>query len=126
MKRTKRTTQATSSPTDGPEREPALFIEAAERFLRHPLATVMRRAIRTRRLTQSDAAALMGLAQPDVSTIVRGRVRGFSVDRLLLALAALGHDVDIVIHVTDEHVAGTVSVHYDDKRVPAGKASRRA
>src|SRR5579864_4265118 len=39
--------------------------------------------IKLRGMTQSEAANLMGIAQPEVSLIVRGRLRGFTLDRLM-------------------------------------------
>ena len=53
--------------------------------------------VRERRLTQAAAARLLGLSQPDVSRLLRGDFRDFSLERLLRLLTALGRDVDIVI-----------------------------
>jgi predicted XRE-type DNA-binding protein len=50
-----------------------------------------------RRLTQVQAAALFGVRQPDVSMMLRGEFRQFSVERLLRFLVALDQDVEIVI-----------------------------
>lgn len=49
-------------------------------------------------LNQTDAAACLGIDQPKVSALMRGKLHGFSTDRLLRFLTALGQDVDIVIH----------------------------
>jgi predicted XRE-type DNA-binding protein len=54
-------------------------------------------AIRHRRLTQAKAAKLLGLSQPDVSRLLRGDFRDYSVERLIRLLLALGRDVDIVV-----------------------------
>jgi predicted XRE-type DNA-binding protein len=51
--------------------------------------------LRERRLTQAAAARIMGISQPDVSKMLRGLFRGFSLERLLVFLAALGQDVTI-------------------------------
>lgn len=53
--------------------------------------------IEERGLTQAAAADLLGVDQPKVSHLVRGRLRGFSVDRSIHFLVALGDDVEIVI-----------------------------
>jgi predicted XRE-type DNA-binding protein len=53
--------------------------------------------VRQRRLTQVKAAVLMGLKQPDVSRLLSGDFRDFSVERLLRLLIALDRDIDIVI-----------------------------
>jgi len=55
--------------------------------------TIMKR----RGLKQSEAAALFGVKQPDVSKMLRGDFRQFSVERLLRFLVALNHDVEIVV-----------------------------
>jgi len=53
--------------------------------------------ISARGLTQSAAARMLGIDQPKVSALVRGRLAGFSIERLMRFLAALGSDVDIVV-----------------------------
>ena len=58
---------------------------------------------------QVEAAEKMGLQQPDVSNIVRGRLKGFTLERLFDCLDALGQKVEISIS-TRADVAG-------DKRV---------
>ena len=55
------------------------------------------RAIKARRLTQEDAAALLGIDQSKVSRITRGQFRGVSEAKLLELVARLGHDVKIVV-----------------------------
>ncbi len=54
-------------------------------------------AIRERKLTQAQAAAKLGVDQPKISALQRGRLTGFSTERLLRFLNALDRDVDIVI-----------------------------
>ena len=55
----------------------------------------IRDLIAERRLTQVEAAKLLGLDQPKVSALVRGRVAGYSIDRLFRFLNALGQRVEI-------------------------------
>jgi predicted XRE-type DNA-binding protein len=50
-----------------------------------------------RRLKQVEVADLLGIRQPDVSKMLRGEFRQFSVERLLRFLVALNQDVEIVI-----------------------------
>jgi predicted XRE-type DNA-binding protein len=50
-----------------------------------------------RGLTQAQAAELLGLDQPKVSTLVRGRVDGYSLERLFRFLNVLGQDVEITV-----------------------------
>jgi len=61
------------------------------------LALEIARAIEECGLTQREAAVLMGVDQPKVSHILRGRLEAFSTDRLLGFLTGLGRDVDIVV-----------------------------
>lgn len=53
--------------------------------------------LQERRLTQVQAAALLNVDQPKVSALVRGRLSGFSIERLLRFLLLLGSDVAITI-----------------------------
>ena len=48
-------------------------------------------------MTQTEAGRLMGLSQPDVSRLLRGDFREYSLERLFRLLNALGRDIDIVI-----------------------------
>ena len=48
-------------------------------------------------LTQAAAAALLEVDQPKVSALTRGRLAGFSLDRLVRFLVLLGSDVEIVV-----------------------------
>lgn len=57
----------------------------------------IRHLIEERKLTQARAAALLGLDQPKVSALVRGRVEGYSLDRLFRFLNALGQRVEITV-----------------------------
>src|SRR5438270_13517749 len=54
----------------------------------------IRDLIAERKLTQVEAAKLLGLDQPKVSALVRGRVAGYSVDRLFRFLNAFGQRVE--------------------------------
>jgi len=53
--------------------------------------------IAERKLTQTKAASLLGIDQPKISALMRGKLDGFSIDRLFRFLNALGRDVEIVI-----------------------------
>jgi predicted XRE-type DNA-binding protein len=67
-----------------------------EELLKAQLVREIRDIIRRRRLTQAKAAGLLGLKQPDVSSLVTGRVGKFSLERLLRSLRRLDRDVAIV------------------------------
>lgn len=68
-----------------------------EELAKAKLASHIRQAIQRRRLTQVRAGSLMGLDQPKVSALMNGRLGGFSSDRLMRLLTALGQDVEIVV-----------------------------
>ena len=53
--------------------------------------------LKKRRTKQTEAAALFGIRQPDVSKMLRGEFRQFSVERLLRFLVKLDQDVEIVV-----------------------------
>lgn len=84
--------------------------DAETHFLKAELVTRIDKIIRQRRLKQVEAAKLLGLSQPDVSRLMRGDFREYSIDRLLRLLTALGRDVEIVIRESDAGRLGRLSV----------------
>ena len=68
-----------------------------ERLVKAELASKISSAIEQKKLTQIEAAELLGIDQPKVSALTRGRLSGFSTARLLRFLNALGNDVEIVV-----------------------------
>ena len=73
------------------------FDRPEEELLKAQLVREIRDILKRRRLTQTKAAALLGLKQPDVSALVRGRVHKFSLERLLRCVRRLDRNVAIVI-----------------------------
>jgi predicted XRE-type DNA-binding protein len=71
--------------------------EAEERLAKAELARVIRRETRERGLTQVGAAELLGITQPDVSDLVRGKLARFSIERLERLLNALDMEVRIQV-----------------------------
>jgi predicted XRE-type DNA-binding protein len=65
--------------------------------VRAELAAKIGEIIERRALTQTDAAKILGLTQPKVSALLKGRFRGISEHRLLECMTRLGRDVHIVI-----------------------------
>lgn len=55
--------------------------------------------IQRRRLTQSQAAGILGIDQPKVSALKQGKLSGFSIERLLRLLLVLGRDIEITVKV---------------------------
>jgi predicted XRE-type DNA-binding protein len=80
-----------------------------EALAKAELARAISTLIAERHLTQGEAAKLLGIDQPKVSALMRGRLIGFSIDRLLRFLLALDRDVEIVIK-PGGHPGGRVHV----------------
>ncbi len=71
--------------------------DADAHIVKAELVTRIDAIVRQRGITQTEAARLLGLSQPDVSRLLRGDFREYSLERLLRLLTALGRDIDIVI-----------------------------
>jgi predicted XRE-type DNA-binding protein len=70
---------------------------AEEHFVKAQLVFKIDTIMKGRGMKQVDAAKLFGVRQPDVSKMLRGEFRQFSVERLLRFLVALNQDVEIVV-----------------------------
>jgi len=68
-----------------------------ERLAKAKLAMRIQEIIDERGLTQTEAAEVLGVNQPKVSDLLRGRLKGFSTDRLFRFLNLLDQDVEITI-----------------------------
>ncbi len=68
-----------------------------EALAKAELAILISAAIKRKKLTQKQAAELIGIDQPKISAIIRGQLSGFTIDRLFRFLMALG--MDIIIEV---------------------------
>jgi predicted XRE-type DNA-binding protein len=71
--------------------------EPAERQTKTRLALAINRIIKDQALKQIDAARLLGVPQPKVSALVNYRLEGFSVEKLMDFIVALGRDVEIIV-----------------------------
>ena len=70
---------------------------AEEALAKAELAQKIIDIVRARRLTQLQAAQLLKVDQPKISALTRGRLSGFSIDRLLRFLMLLGQDIEITV-----------------------------
>jgi predicted XRE-type DNA-binding protein len=70
---------------------------SAEYLVKADIAIEIERRIKSRRLTQTEAAKLMGASQPDISRLKNGHLDGFTLERLIMFLRHLGEDVKLVI-----------------------------
>jgi predicted XRE-type DNA-binding protein len=88
------------------------FENPDEELLKAQLALRVRTLIEAQELTQAKAAKVLGVAQPDVSAIVNGRVAGFSLERLFGFVRRLGDDVEITVRASDSAPAtGRMLLH---------------
>lgn len=71
--------------------------DADEALLKARLAQRIAAVIEKRSLSQGEAGTVLGIDQPKVSKLLRGRLQEFSVDRLLRFLNALDQDVEITV-----------------------------
>jgi len=85
--------------------------DAEKMLVKAQLATKIAEIIKQRRITQVQAAELLGLTQPKLSNMLRGKFRGISEAKMLECLTKLGRDVQIVIKASSRlHKTGHVSV----------------
>lgn len=86
--------------------------EAEETLLKAQVVTVLHRLIKARKLTQTAAAKIIGISQPDLSHILHGQFRGWSVERLMRMLTAFEQDIEITIRPHDRTgKAGSITVN---------------
>lgn len=83
--------------TEGSIFEDKSFGFPPEHRIKAELVDEISRRMEADKLTQTAAAARMGIKQPDLSNILRGKFRGYSVERLAGMLGKLGYAVDIVL-----------------------------
>ena len=80
-------------------------------LLKARLTLQIYRIIKARKLTQVQAGNIIGIAQPQVSLLMRNRSGNFSVERLMTFPTALGQDVEITVSPTrKEHGAMSVTL----------------
>lgn len=70
---------------------------AGEMLVKAQLANAIGNIIKSRRLTQAEAAKLLGMTQPKLSNLLRGQFRGISEVKMIECLTRLGRDIQIVV-----------------------------
>lgn len=73
------------------------YADAAERQAKLRLAYALNQILDQRKLSQAEAANVLGVTQPKVSALRHYKLAGFSVERLMNLLTTLDRDIDIVI-----------------------------
>ena len=73
------------------------FINSDEMLVKAELARQISAFIAARNITQADAAKLLGIDQPKISALMKGKLTGFSLERMFRYLNTLGNDIEITI-----------------------------
>lgn len=81
-----------------------------ELLAKSELARKITNIIIERNMTQAEAAQLLGIDQPKVSALMRGRLKGFSLDRLCKYLNAFDNDIEIAVKRKSGEIAKTIVV----------------
>ena len=77
-------------------RDLGLDAEEAENLrIRAKLIIALTEHLKSRRITQARAARLLGVTQPRISDLVRGKIQCFSVDSLIELLGRAGLHVEV-------------------------------
>lgn len=84
-----------------------------EELTKAQLAWEIETAIKKKKLNQTNAAKLMGISQPKVSALLKRKLDGFSVERLMHFLNTLGQDVDIIVRPKPRNRKAVINVYYE-------------
>jgi predicted XRE-type DNA-binding protein len=68
-----------------------------DRLAKAELCAKILEEIERRRMTQVQAAEILGIDQPKISALKQGKLSGFSIERLLRFLLLLGRDIEITV-----------------------------
>jgi len=84
--------------------------DAVELDTKSRLCAALNRIVERKRLTQAEVAAALGINQPKVSALLHYKLEGFSVERLMHFLVALGHDVEILVKAKPNSRSASIAV----------------
>ena len=87
------------------------YADANAMALKAGLAMSLQDLIRRRGLTQTQAAELTGISQPDLSRLLRGLFRDFSSDRMVRALNLLSANVEISVYSDGDQIGDRIVLH---------------
>jgi len=85
------------------------FDNAEELSAKAALALKLNQLIDQRNLSQTEAAAIIGMTQPKVSQVRRYKLQNISLERLMQALVALDQQVEIVVQPA-RHATPSITV----------------
>lgn len=95
----------------GVEDAPGLKLKAA-------VAGQINSILRHRHLTQVEASRLLGLPQPKISALKNGKLRGFSLEKLLEIMVKLDRDVEIGFSKTAKKKSSRYYIRNEKVRTP--------
>jgi predicted XRE-type DNA-binding protein len=84
--------------------------DAAELQTKVRLCAALNRVVEREQLTQTEAAAKLGINQPKVSALLNYKLEGFSVERLMHFLVSLDRDVEILVKSKPRSRAARIAV----------------
>ncbi|MCO6186714.1 helix-turn-helix domain-containing protein [Rhizobium sp. L1K21] len=73
------------------------YPDADTHQLKARIVSAIEDIIDDQKLTQTAAGKIMGISQPEVSRMLKGQFRDFSVERLMAFLTCFSRDVEIVV-----------------------------
>lgn len=85
-----------------------------EELTKAKLVLEIEQIIKMKKLTQVMAAKLMGINQPKVSALLRRKLDGFSIERLIHFLNSLGQDIDIIVRPKPQNRKQAIINVYND------------
>lgn len=81
------------------------YADADTHLLKAELVARMQDIMTDRKLSQTAVAGIVGLSQPDISRMLKGRYREISVERIIRTLTKLGCEIDIVVKPGGKKIA---------------------
>lgn len=89
------------------------MVNSDEMFVKAQLSAKIAEIIKLRKMTQMQAAEVLGMPQPKLSNMLRGQFRGISEAKMLECLTRLGRDVQIIVKTPARaRKIGLVSVRF--------------
>ena len=84
--------------------------DAAELQTKARPCAVLNRIVERHRLTQAAVAVVLGINQPKVSALLNYKLEGFSAERLMHFLVALGQDIEILVKAKPSSRSARIAV----------------
>lgn len=85
--------------------------EATDHKIKAGLVTKIAGIMAERGLTQTAAAKLTGVSQPDLSKLLRGRFRDYSATRLMKIITSLDSEVEITVRHAGHTMGEPILIH---------------